>query len=147
MTTIQRSALVPYSAQAMFDLVNAVETYPQFMDGCSGATVLARTNDTIEARLELTKGGMHYSFTTRNTLTPPQRIDMALVEGPFSKFRGVWTFQALGEQACKIALNLEFELSGRLLNFAARKLFDGVANQMVDALVKRAHILNSTVPR
>lgn len=141
MTTIQRSALVPYSTQAMFDLVNAIETYPQFMDGCAGATVIGKSNDVIEARLDLAKGGMRYSFTTRNRLTPPTRIDMALIEGPFNKLHGVWTFHALGEHACKISLHLEFELSGRLLNFAARKMFDSVANQMVDALVKRAHKL------
>lgn len=142
MTTIQRSALVPYPAQAMFDLVNAIETYPQFMDGCAGATVIERTNEIIEARLDLAKGGMRYSFTTRNRLLPPERIEMTLVEGPFEVFQGVWTFQALGEHACKMSLHLQFELSGRLLNFAARKMFDGVANQMVDALVKRAHKLH-----
>jgi ribosome-associated toxin RatA of RatAB toxin-antitoxin module len=142
MTTIQRSALVPYPAQVLFDLVNAIETYPQFMDGCAAATVIERTNEFVEARLDLAKGGLRYSFTTRNQLTPPQRIDMTLVEGPFSKFHGVWTFHPLGEQACKISLHLEFELSGRLLNFAARKMFDSVANQMVDALVKRAHQLH-----
>lgn len=139
MTTIQRSALVQYSAQAMFDLVNDIEAYPQFMDGCKGATVIARTDDFIEARLDLAKGGMHYSFTTRNRLLPPSRIELTLVEGPFTQFHGEWTFHALGEHACKIGLHLEFELSGRLLNFAARKMFDSVANHMVDALVKRAH--------
>lgn len=145
MTTIQRSALVPYSAQAMFDLVNAIETYPQFMEGCAGATVIHKSNDIIEARLDLAKSGMRYSFTTRNRLTPPERIDMSLIEGPFNKFHGVWTFHTLGEHACKISLHLEFELSGRLLNFAARKIFDGVANQMVDALVKRAHKLHGSL--
>lgn len=145
MTTIQRSALVPYSAQIMFDLVNAIETYPQFMDGCVGATVIEKTNDIIEARLDLAKGGMRYSFTTRNQLKAPAQIDMTLIEGPFNKFHGVWTFHALGEHACKISLHLDFELSGRLLNFAARKMFDSVANQMVDALVKRAHKLHGSL--
>jgi ribosome-associated toxin RatA of RatAB toxin-antitoxin module len=142
MTIVQRSALVPYSAAAMFDLVNAIEAYPQFMTGCSGAAILNRTNEFVEARLDLAKGGMRYSFTTRNRLLPPERIEMTLVEGPFESFHGVWTFQALNEQACKISLHLEFQMSGRLLNFAARKMFDSVANQMVDALVKRAHTLH-----
>ena len=142
MTNIQRSALVPYSAQAMFDLVNAIEAYPQFMDGCSGATILSRSNEFIEARLDLAKAGMRYSFTTRNRLLPPERIELSLVEGPFETFHGAWTFQALGEHACKISLHLHFKMSSRLLNFAARKMFDGIANQMVDALVKRAHKLH-----
>ena len=145
-TNIQRSALVPYPALAMYELVNDIEAYPQFMDGCVGATVLSRSNDVIEARLDLAKGGLRYSFTTRNRLMPPERIELTLVEGPFETFQGAWTFHALNEQACKIGLHLQFEMSGRLLNFAARKMFDGVANQMVDALVKRAHKLHSIIP-
>lgn len=140
MTTIQRSALVPYSAAAMYDLVNDVEAYPQYMEGCVGAQVLHRDEGIMEARLDLAKGGMKYSFTTRNRLLS-DRVELTLVEGPFDQFRGEWIFHALGDTACKITFHLEFAMSSRLLNFAARKMFDGVANQMVDALVKRAHKL------
>lgn len=139
MTIIQRSALVPYAAEAIYQLVNAIEAYPQFMDGCVGAKILTQDATQMEARLELAKAGMRYSFVTRNRLFPPERIELELVEGPFEKFSGQWSFQALQEHASKVSLHLEFELSSRLLGFAARKVFDGIANQMVDALVKRAH--------
>lgn len=144
MTIIQRSALVPYAADAMYRLVNAIDAYPQFMDGCVGATILAQDETQMEARLELAKAGMRYSFVTRNRLFPPNRIELTLIEGPFDKFNGEWTFQALQEHASKVSLHLEFELSSRLLGFAARKIFDGIANQMVDALVKRAHAVYGT---
>ena len=139
MTIIQRSALVPYAAEAIYQLVNAVEDYPKFMDGCVGATVLSQDATQMEARLDLAKSGMRYSFVTRNRLFPPERIELQLIEGPFERFSGQWTFQALQPHASKVSLHLEFELSSRLLGFAARKIFDGIANQMVDALVKRAH--------
>lgn len=139
MTIIQRSALVPYGAEAIYQLVNAIEAYPQFMDGCVGAKILTQDATQMDARLDLAKGGMRYSFVTRNRLFPPDRIELELVEGPFDNFSGQWTFQALQEHASKVSLHLEFELSSRLLGFAARKIFDGIANQMVDALVKRAH--------
>jgi ribosome-associated toxin RatA of RatAB toxin-antitoxin module len=138
-TIIQRSALVPFAAAAMYKLVNAIDTYPQFMDGCVGAQILSHNDEYMDARLDLAKGGMRYSFVTRNRLSPPQRIELTLVEGPFDKFSGYWDFQALHESACKVTLHLEFELSSKLLSFAARKVFDGIANQMVDALVKRAN--------
>jgi ribosome-associated toxin RatA of RatAB toxin-antitoxin module len=144
MTIIQRSALVPYAAEAIYQLVNEIEAYPQFMDGCVGAKILARDATQMEARLDLAKGGMRYSFVTRNRLFPHDRIELELVEGPFDKFSGQWTFHALQEQASKVSLHLEFELASRLLGFAARKIFDGIANQMVDALVKRAHQVYGT---
>jgi ribosome-associated toxin RatA of RatAB toxin-antitoxin module len=141
MNVIDRSALVPYSTTAMYALVNAIEAYPQFMDGCVGARVLSETEELMEARLDLAKGALRYSFTTRNRLLPPERIELTLVEGPFDHFAGRWEFHPLGEAACKVSLHLEFAMAGRLRSFAARTLFNGVANNLVDALVRRAHSL------
>jgi ribosome-associated toxin RatA of RatAB toxin-antitoxin module len=141
MTVINRSALVPFSAERMFALVNDIEAYPQFMEGCVGATIRARGDDWVEARLELAKGRIRYAFTTRNRLTPPVEIDLTLVEGPFDYFSGRWEFHALAPQASKVTLHLEFELAGRLLDFAAKSLFGTIANQQVDQLVRRAHAL------
>jgi len=138
MTVIERSALLPYPAVAMYQLVNDIEAYPDFMDGCVGAQIIERTDDTIEARLDLAKAGVRYSFTTRNRLLPPERIELSLVEGPFESFSGEWAFIALNDQACKVTLKLQFKLAGKLLGFAAKAMFGGVANQLVEALVKRA---------
>lgn len=144
MTVINRSALVPFAADLMYRLVNDIEAYPQFMEGCVGARITARGDDWLEARLDLAKGGLRYSFTTRNRLTPPGAIDLTLVEGPFEYFSGRWEFHALTPAACKVALHLEFEMAGRLLGFAAKALFNTVANQLVDRLVKRAQQLGQT---
>lgn len=135
---VERSALVNYSQQQMFELVNDIEAYPQFMDGCSGAKVLARGDDWLEARLELSKAGVSQSFVTRNLLQPPHSMTMNLVDGPFKSLRGVWRFTALGPQACKVAFELEFELKNRLLGMAVGKLFESVSNKQVDALCARA---------
>ena len=39
-THISRSALLPYPAQALYDLVNDVARYPEFLPWCSTAEVL-----------------------------------------------------------------------------------------------------------
>lgn len=135
---VERSALVHYSASQMFNLVNDIEAYPQFMDGCAGAKILARGDDWVEARLELSKAGVSQSFVTRNHLVPPHSMSMKLVDGPFKYLRGVWRFLALGEQACKVTFELEFEMQNRLLGMAVGKLFESVSTKQVDALCARA---------
>ncbi|HTF96874.1 MAG TPA: type II toxin-antitoxin system RatA family toxin [Cellvibrio sp.] len=135
---IERSALVQYSAQQMFDLVNDIEAYPKFMDGCTGATVLARGEDWVEAQLELNKAGVSQRFTTRNQLQSPQRMVMTLVDGPFNYLRGVWQFTPLSDSACKVSFQLEFEMKNRLLGMAVGKLFESVGSKQVDALCARA---------
>ena len=135
---VERSALVNYSVSQMFDLINDIEAYPQFMDGCVGAKILARGDDWLEARLELSKAGVSQSFVTRNQLQPPHSMSMNLVDGPFKYLRGVWRFTPLGEQACKVTFELEFEMQNRLLGMAVGKLFESVSNKQMDALCARA---------
>ena len=138
MTTINRSALLPYTAQRLFDLVNDIEAYPHYMDGCVGAEVLRRDETLVEARLDLAKGGITQSFSTRNRLVGSEAIVLELVEGPFDYFEGRWGFQALGDAACKISLQLDFTLNSAVLGAAAGKLFEMVTDNLVDALGKRA---------
>lgn len=136
--SVKRSALVTFSAGQMFDLVNDIEAYPQYMDGCTGATILRRGDDWLEARLELSKAGITQVFVTRNQLQAPERMTMALVDGPFKRFQGCWSFTPLAADACKVSFELEFELQNKLLGMAVGKLFEAVASRQVDALCERA---------
>ena len=137
MPTVNRSALVRHSARAMFDLVNDFERYPEFLSGCSNAELLERDEDHLKGRLTLSKAGMQQSFVTRNDLYAPERIELNLVDGPFKRLQGTWLFTPLGEDACKVSLEMDFDFSNRLLG-AFGKLFSQVAAQMVEAFTRRA---------
>jgi len=137
-TTIEQSALLPHSADQMFALVNDIESYPQFMDGCLDATILKVNENEVTARLELGKAGFRYAFTTFNTLIPGQSMHMALVEGPFSSFDATWSFAALSDSACKVSLKMDFEFSSGLVDMALKRLFDSTSRNLVNALCKQA---------
>lgn len=138
MNKVQRSALVMHSDQAMFDLVNDVANYPQFMDGCQSAEVFEHSDVMMVARLDLKKAGVKTSFMTRNRLNSPTTIEMSLEDGPFKTLRGVWHFKALTPEACKVSLDLEFEFNSMAMGMAASKLFSNMANNLVDSLCRRA---------
>ncbi len=142
-THIQRSALLPYPAQALYDLVNDVARYPEFLPWCSGATVLESSDVAMRAKVEVAKGGLSQHFVTKNVLVPGQSIEMNLEEGPFSQLHGLWVFKPLGEKACKISLDLSFEYSGALVKATRGPLFNLAANTLVDAFCARAKQLNS----
>jgi len=138
MSHIHRTALLPYSDAKMFALVNDVAAYPNYMDGCVGAIVHEQSEDAMLASLHLEKKGIKLQFVTRNVLDAPKTIIMTLQDGPFDAFEGRWFFQHLRDDACKVVLDLQFSLSNRLFAAATKKLFDGVANNMVDAIALRA---------
>ena len=139
MTRIDRSALVMHSAQQMYELVNDIEDYPQFMQGCQKARVISRTEEEVVGELTLGAAGLSHTFTTRNTLVPGQEMQMHLVEGPFREFGASWHFKALSPEACKVSLQMEFDFAGGIMGFALEKLFNHSANNLVEALVNRAN--------
>lgn len=138
---IECSALVPYAPQQMFDLVNDVEAYPDYMSGCSSARILERGDNWLTARLDLEKAGLHQSFTTRNRLQIPNSITMELVSGPFKFFKGLWQFQTLANGGCQVLFRLEYEFANFLLGLAAGKLMNQLVNEQVDAVCRRAQVL------
>ena len=138
MTVIDRSALLPFAAPQLYALVNDIEAYPTYLDGCVGAQILSRDEAMIEARLDLAKGGITQSFSTRNRLVEPREITLELIDGPFEHFAGRWDFQPLGNEGCKLSLNLQFSMNSTVLGAAASRLFDRVSNNLVDAVCQRA---------
>ncbi|MDH4073105.1 MAG: type II toxin-antitoxin system RatA family toxin [Gammaproteobacteria bacterium] len=138
MRTVKRSAIVPYRANEMFDLVDDVDAYEQFLPWCSRSETLSRSGDTVEATLELKHGALARAFTTRNTLKRGEAIDIGLVGGPFRHLQGGWRFDPLGDAGCKVSLALEFEFESRLVDLLFGTFFEETCNSLVDAFTARA---------
>lgn len=141
-THIQRSALLPYPAKALYDLVNDVARYPEFLPWCSSTRVIESSDDFMRASLEVAKGGLSQRLVTRNALITGERIEMNLEEGPFTQLHGIWVFKPLGEKACKISLDLSFDYDGPIVRATLGPLFNQAANTLVDAFCQRAKQLN-----
>ena len=138
MPQISRSELVPFSAEQMYQLVNDVHSYPDFLPGCTGSRVIAASPNEMTAAVEVAKAGISKTFTTRNTLLDNQSINMQLVDGPFRKLMGGWQFTALSPEACKVELHLDFEFTNKLIELAFGKVFKELAGSMVQAFTQRA---------
>ena len=117
----------------MYDLVNDIESYPEFLPWCPKAEVLQRDDREVTARLGLAHSGLHTSFTTRNTMIPNERIDMHLQDGPFQHLHGVWTFTALTNDSCHVVLDMDFEVKGSLRFLLLPVVFAEVCNRLVQA--------------
>jgi len=138
MVDIARSALVGHSADSMYALVEDIESYPQFLPWCERAVVLAREPGRTVATLHLNVRGLRQSFTTKNANTPGSHIEMKLVSGPFRRLDGQWSFTDLGVRASKVELSLHYELGNDLMGKAFGAAFQGIADRLVDAFVRRA---------
>jgi len=135
---IHKSALVMYSPEQMFSLVDDINAYADFLPWCSQSKELERNDDTVVGNLEISYSSLNKSFVTKNINTRHSQIEMQLVEGPFKHLRGLWTFTALGDDGCKIELHMEFEFSNKLIDMTVGPVFSKIANSLVDAFTERA---------
>jgi len=138
MAVVEKSVLVPYSAQQMFTLVDNVADYPQFMPWCGGTRVIQVDDNTVHATVHIDYHHIKQSFTTQNVRRIPQRIDMRLKDGPFKHLEGAWQFIPLSESACKIEFRLHYEFSSKLLEKVFGPIFHYIASSFVDAFIQRA---------
>ena len=136
---IARSALVTYSAMDMYKLVENVTCYPQFLSWCTATLVHEQSSDFQKASLTVVVAGIKQSFTTMNTLYLGERVEMRLFEGPFRNLQGEWRFLPLGEDGCKISLELDFEMSRGPMAGLFGKGFGRIADRLVDDFCKRAN--------
>ena len=143
MHRISKSAIVPFSPQQMYELVNNINDYPQFLNWCEGASILNQSDHQITASVQINKGGLKQTFRTLNTLKPFRLIEMKLLDGPFEYFSGEWRFEPLGENAAKVFLNLQFKFKSKLLDMSLTPIFTKIANSQLDAFVARANKIYS----
>ncbi|OGT38283.1 MAG: ubiquinone-binding protein [Gammaproteobacteria bacterium RIFCSPHIGHO2_12_FULL_38_14] len=138
MNTLKRSAIVSYSTRQMFELVNDIEEYPRFLPWCDKSEIIKKNNEEVVAALDINWKGIHKRFTTRNRLYPFERMEINLVNGPLQRMEGIWCFQSLNTNACKVLLDLEFEFAGSFIDRFFQPVFQHIANTLVDAFCKRA---------
>ena len=138
MPTVTKSVLVAHSAERMFELVDAVEDYPQFLPWCSGTKVIERTGDVTRARIDIDYHGLKTSFTTRNRKEAPRRMQLELEEGPFDRLEGRWTFTPLGGEGTRVELSLDYQLASRAASRVLAPVFGQIMETLVDSFVERA---------
>ena len=137
MAKISKDLVVPYTTQQMYELINAVDLYPEFLPWCSAVEVHTHTEDELAATIHLAKGPVKYSITTKNSMIPGNKIDMEYVAGPFKSCNGSWQFI---DQAgnCQILFDMEYQFINRMKRLLIEPVFNPIANTLIDAFHKRA---------
>ena len=144
MAEVSRSALLMYSADEMYQLVNDVSAYPEFLPGCVAANVISSSEDLMRASVKVAKAGISQTFTTENRLVEGRSIAMNLVDGPFTHLSGGWVFTELDDQASKVSLELKFEFSSSLAGIAFGRIFNELVGAMVKSFAARAKVVYGT---
>ena len=143
MHNIHKSAIVLHPAKKMFQLVDSVENYPQFLPWCGSTQIIERDNDKTIASIEINYKGIRQTFTTENTKKQNQEMIIKLIDGPFKSLSGEWMFKNLDKDSCQIELKLEYEFSNVILEKLISPVFNMIANTFIDEFIKEANRSNN----
>jgi ribosome-associated toxin RatA of RatAB toxin-antitoxin module len=153
MKSLQKSVLIWYSPQQMFDVVTDVARYHEFLPWCNESHVVEHvrgsstdaSDETMKASIGMQLAGFKQAFTTQNKHIHKDggglAVQMTLLDGPFSALGGTWSFDPIAASttpACKITLDLSYEIKSSLLQMAIGSAFDKIASSLVDSFVARA---------
>ena len=138
MAMVEKSVLIARSAEQMFDLVDNVEAYPQFLPWCSQTRVKFRDEAKTIATLHINFLSVKSHFTTENEKAFPFRMGIKLIDGPFRRLEGLWNFKPLSENACKVEFQISYEFSSRVFEKVIGPVFGQITSTFIDAFVKRA---------
>ena len=143
MNRIKKSAIVLHPAKKMFQLVDLVENYPQFLPWCGSTKIIERDNNKTIASIEIKYKGIRQTFTTENTKKQNQEMIIKLIDGPFKYLAGKWIFKNLDKDSCQIELKLEYEFSNVILEKLISPVFNMIANTFIDEFIKEANQSNN----
>ena len=127
-----------YSVDQIFDLVIAVEHYPDFLPWCLSANVKKSGTETFNADLVIGFKILREQFSSQITCRRPEWIEVIPTKGPFKRMRNSWRFTPQGKNSCKVDFYVDFEFRSRLLNKLIGALFHEAVRRMVGAFEQRA---------
>jgi coenzyme Q-binding protein COQ10 len=140
MPTHAEERVLPYTPEQLFALVADIERYPEFLPWCAGARIRERGPNLVVADLIIGFRMVRERFTSRVSLEPPQRIDVAYAEGPFRHLNNHWSFSP-DPGGCRVGFFVDFEFKSRLLQRLIEVLFSEAVRRMVGAFERRARDL------
>ncbi len=143
MKTVKHTLVVPHTQVQMYELVNDLNSYPQFVPGCMRVEIIEQRSDQMTAALHLQKGPLTQVLKTRNTLQAPVKIEMQFLEGPFKHFSGYWHFNE-HNGATKVTFELQFDFESPFIGLMFGPFFEHITHNWLEAFRKRADTVYGT---
>ena len=140
-----QTRVLPFTPEQMFDLVAAIERYPEFLPWCTGARILGRDGNVVTADLVIGYGPLHERYTSRVTLDRPRRIDVGYLHGPFRRLENRWEFLPHAS-GCTVNFRIDFAFRSRLLDAMMGAVFRRSFHRMVQSFEGRAGRVYGAAP-
>ena len=135
---IKKEAIILKDKKKVFNVVNRVDLYKNFVTYCSDSKILSEEKNQMEARLDFNLKGIKTTFTTMNKIIEYESIEMKLIDGPFKYLDGRWEFEEIsGKTIIKLIIN--YEAKNKIIEYTVGKSLEKITNYLVKSFVSESN--------
>lgn len=140
MAVIKQSNVVPYTNAQMYDLVTALENYPEFLPWCKRVTVKSKSPTRIDATVYGEKMGISFAVNITYLLSQNKLIDIRFFTGSsaIKLLQGYWRFDATPDGKTQFGFELQIEFANAFMNWTVIPIVRSEVKNAMKAFVERA---------
>jgi ribosome-associated toxin RatA of RatAB toxin-antitoxin module len=143
MNYINKSEKINVSKEMIFDLINNVDEYENFLPWCSSSNILSGDDKTMSAEIKISKSLVNWKFTTKNIIQKYKIINLQLIDGPFTHLEGYWKFDEIDKYNTNVTLYLEYKFDNKLIEMSIKPVFSSIMSSILDSFISEAFKLKS----
>ena len=143
MNYINKKEEINININIIFQLINKVGDYHLFLPWCSNSRILSDDNKTMVAEIDISKNFVNWNFKTKNSYIINEKINLDLVDGPFSYLSGFWKFDIINEYNTIVELYLEYEFDSKLIEVSVKPIFSNIMSSILDSFISEAFRLKN----
>jgi ribosome-associated toxin RatA of RatAB toxin-antitoxin module len=138
MKKIYKQEDINVDVQTIFDLINDVENYPSFLPWCTKTEVTKESENINIGKIFISKSFIKWDFSTKNLIDINKSITLSLIDGPFDKLNGKWSFKPLDKNNTLVTLEIDYKFKNSLIEISIEPIFASIMNSILKSFIDQA---------
>ena len=138
MKKIYKEEDINIDIETIFNLINDIESYPNYLPWCTDTEVKKESENIIIGKIYISKSFIKWSFSTKNTILKNSSISLEFVDGPFENLDGKWLFTSLDNHNTKVSLEINYKFKSSLIELSIEPIFTSIMNSILKSFIQQA---------
>ena len=122
----------------IFNLINDVENYPNYLPWCTSTKVDRKSESLLIGEIFISKSFIKWNFSTKNKIEKNKSIRLELVDGPFDSLDGQWLFSTIDEHNTKVSLEISYKFKSSIIELSIEPIFTSIMNSILESFIQEA---------
>ena len=138
MKKIYKEEDINIDIETIFNLINDINSYPNYLPWCTKTEVTEKPDHSIIGKIFISKSFINWNFSTKNVIKENESISLELVDGPFEKLNGKWSFSMIDGFNTRVSLEINYKFKSSLIELSIEPIFTSIMNSILKSFIQEA---------